>query len=189
MTITAVPGDAPARPGRARAVVVAAAAVLATVAALALATKPGAPPRLVSTEATAETGPAEIVLTFSSRPDAATSHVAVRDADGMVINAGELSADGARLRQPVRAPGPGGYTVAFHVTFDDGAELSGSTASGTVAAPAAGEAVAGDHSHGVDPVGAVLLLLDAATVAVVGVLLMRRPRRPLSEKDTDGIKR
>ncbi|GAA1798551.1 hypothetical protein GCM10009682_20170 [Luedemannella flava] len=189
MTVTAVPGDTRARPRRARVALVAAAAVLVAVAVLALAAKPGAPPRLLSTEAAADTGPAEIVLTFSGRPDASTSHVAVRDADGMVINAGELSADGARLRQPVRAPGPGGFTVAFHVTFDDGAELSGSTASGAVAAPAAADTAAGEHSHGVDPVGAVLLLLDAATVAVVGVLLMRRPRRPLSARDNDGIDR
>ncbi|MFC7483197.1 hypothetical protein ACFQX7_28810 [Luedemannella flava] len=107
MTVTAVPGDTRARPRRARVALVAAAAVLVAVAVLALAAKPGAPPRLLSTEAAADTGPAEIVLTFSGRPDASTSHVAVRDADGMVINAGELSADGARLRQPVRAPGPG----------------------------------------------------------------------------------
>jgi len=96
-----------------------------------------------------------------------------------------------RLRQPVNITATGDVRVVYHVTFVDGAELTGTlhftvkarsaAGSGVTTGPAANtnDAVAGStHQHGVDPISAALLALDGIVALAALVLLMRRPNRP-----------
>ena len=71
-------------------------------------------------------------------------------------------------------------TVAYHVTFTDGAVLAGSLRFTARSAAAAGQpsASASAHQHDIDPVRAGLLVVDGIAVLAVVVLLLRRPRRP-----------
>lgn len=124
--------------------------------------------------------PAAVTLSFSATPDAALSHVSVRDSAGREVTTGPLRAGAVReLRRDVRITGRGDYTVAFHVAFTDGSETIGarsfSVGTGVAPPPAAAEAAAG-HQHEIDPLSAVLLVVDLAAVAGVGLLLLLRPR-------------
>jgi hypothetical protein len=63
-------------------------------------------------------------------------------------------------------------------TFVDGAELAGALhfVVGSTG-PATNDAGVGSaHRHGVDPLGAALLVLDGVVALAAVVLLMRRPR-------------
>jgi len=130
--------------------------------------------------------PTSVELEFSAAPDPALSHISVRDAAGHEVSSGPAVRDSGRtLRQPVAATEPGDYSVAFHVEFADGSELVGARffSAGTGLPPAAGAAeraaataAVGAHEHGVDPLSAVLLVVDLVVGLSVVLLLMRRPR-------------
>jgi copper resistance protein C len=74
-------------------------------------------------------------------------------------------------------PAAGEVTVAYHVTFTDGTELADSPRfTAQSADPAGRRASEATHQHNIDPVSAVLLVIDGIAALAVGVLLMRRPR-------------
>ena len=172
------------------------AAVLAVVLAVVLANGPRAGGRAAvrSTSpadgATLARAPTEVALSFTGPVDQSRSHIVVMDGSGAasVRSAGALrqTAPG-RLSQPITVTAAGEVTVAYHVTFTDGAELAGSlrftAQSGAAArepapAPAPAPASTSAHRHDIDPVSAGLLVVDGIAVLAVVVLLMRRPRRP-----------
>ncbi|MDQ7904037.1 copper resistance protein CopC [Phytohabitans sp. ZYX-F-186] len=120
--------------------------------------------------------PDAVELAVSKRPDVGRSHVSVVDGSGSPVRAGPLAAVGAdRLRLPVAIVGRGTFTVAYHVELAGGGELAGSWRFGIGATPAgpAPEQEAA-HAHGVDPIGATLLVVDGLVVLGVAVLLLRR---------------
>ncbi|MGN9910231.1 copper resistance CopC family protein [Phytohabitans sp. LJ34] len=133
--------------------------------------------------------PAAVELTFSAVPAAADSHVAVVDESGAKVDTGELALVAAgTLRRPVSIGAAGDYTVAYHVEFEGGGEAKGILrfSVGTGAPPPASDravevataAVSDTHGHGVDPIGATLLVIDGLVVlVVVGLLYLRRPVR------------
>jgi methionine-rich copper-binding protein CopC len=124
-------------------------------------------------------GPRSVDLTFDRRPDLAQSHVGVRDSDSVALDRGELTAAGPRtVRQPIETAGAGTVVVAYHIVFDDGTQTTGSVrfSVGTGTAPA-GAADGSGHEHGVDPLGASLLVVDLAVLIGVVVMLRLRPRR------------
>ncbi|WP_460846752.1 copper resistance protein CopC [Phytohabitans suffuscus] len=129
-------------------------------------------------------GPRSVDLTFDRRPDLAQSHIGVRDSASVSLDRGELTASGPRtVRQPIEAVGVGTVVVGYHVVFDDGSQTSGSVrfSVGTGTAPAAADGAQLDASihggHGVDPLGATLLVVDLAVLIGVLVMLKLRPRR------------
>jgi hypothetical protein len=101
---------------------------------------------------------------------------------GSALNAGALrQAAPERLSQPVEVTAAGEVTVAYHVTFTDGAELAGRLRFTARSGSAAGRPVPqSTHQHDIDPVTAGLLVIDGIAALAVGVLLMRRarPRAP-----------
>jgi hypothetical protein len=109
-------------------------------------------------------------------------HVSVRDSTGTPVAVGRAERVGPdRLRQRVSIAGPGAVTVAYHVTFTGGGTLTGTLRFGVgdgVAAAGREPAAAGGHGHDVDPLSAVLLILDGAVAVGAVLLLMLRPRRP-----------
>ncbi|MFG3691275.1 copper resistance CopC family protein [Micromonospora sp. NPDC047740] len=130
--------------------------------------------------------PTQVELTFSRPPVAARSHLAVVTEDGRRVNPSDTpTAAGRRLVQAVSIQRPGVFTIAYHVEFADGGEAQGSrrfsvgTGAPPPAAPVPAEAAAvSEHQHGVDPVSAVLLVVDGLVVlgAVTMLLRTRRPR-------------
>jgi methionine-rich copper-binding protein CopC len=142
--------------------------------------------RLPAADSVLAAAPQEVVLTLSGNPDLARSNVSVRDSRGTLVDAGVLTSDGqAVLRRPVLIRTSGDFTAAYHVVLDDAVQLIGSWrfSVGTGRPPGSGRSGAGpdvarpEHDHGVDPVGAVVLLADAVVLAVVAVLLVVTPRR------------
>ena len=132
--------------------------------------------------ATLARAPTEVALSFTGPVDQGRSHIFVVDGPGAASagNAGVLrqTAPG-RLSQPITVTAAGEVTVAYHVTFTDGAELAGSLRFTAQSGNAAGRpAPAPGHQHGIDPVSAGLLVVDGIAALAVVVLLMRRPRRP-----------
>ncbi|MGB2567051.1 copper resistance CopC family protein [Micromonospora citrea] len=134
--------------------------------------------------------PDEVTLRLSTGADPVLSHVTVRDSAGATVNDGRVRADGERgLRQPVRLARPGDYSVAYHITFANGQDDTGVLrfSVGTGVAPrSTGEIPdaitdSADHAHGVDPVGATLLVVDGLVLLAVLVLLLRR--RPSGTPD------
>ncbi|MEW2593781.1 copper resistance CopC family protein [Micromonospora aurantiaca] len=129
--------------------------------------------------------PSAVELVFTGRPVAADSHVAVRDAAGRSLAVGEPRPSGDRsLVQAVRSAERGDVVVAYHVVLADGSEKSGTLwfSVGTGVRPArvpdqGGEAAAPLHEHGIDPLSAVLLLINAVVVFVAVAMLVLRPRR------------
>ena len=153
--------------------------------------------------ATLAQAPTEVDLAFTGPVDPNRSHVLVTDGSGAPLTTGALQQTGPqRLSQPISVPAAGEVTVDYHVTFTDGAALTGSwrftvgsgtvgsgtVGSGTVGSGTAGSSTAGSgqpaptsgHQHDIDPVSAGLLLADGITVLAVLVLLLRRPRRRAS---------
>jgi hypothetical protein len=127
-------------------------------------------------------------LMLSAAPDPNLSHVSVVDSDRRPVGTGDLTLVGGRqLRQPVRIAARGNYTIAYHITFEDGSDLIGVVrfSVGTGVAPpvpdAAGqradEDLAQQHVHDIDPMSGVLLVADLAVLVAVALLLLRRPGR------------
>jgi methionine-rich copper-binding protein CopC len=151
---------------------------------------PASAPELAASEpadrAALATAPEAVKLVFSAPAAVEDSHIAVLAEGGASVGAGELASPAPdTLRQPVAATGPGTFTVAYHVTFDDGAEATGvirfsvgtgepPPPLGAAEADAATDAAAVEHPHMIDPLSAVLLVLDGLAVAIVAALLMRR---------------
>jgi methionine-rich copper-binding protein CopC len=131
--------------------------------------------------------PATIRLLFDRAPDPAQSHLGIADDSGARLAEGEVSMDGPHgLRQPMRAT-EGNVAVAYHVVFTDGSETFGSfrfsvgtglaTRTTDRRAEKAAESVVLGHQHSIDPISAVLLVVDFLVAAGVVLLLMLRPRR------------
>jgi methionine-rich copper-binding protein CopC len=122
--------------------------------------------------------PDAVELVVSKRPDAGRSHVSVVDGAGEPVPAGALIPVGAdRLRLPVTIAGRGTFTVAYHVELAGGGELAGSWRFGIGGTPAGPAPETAGHGHGVDPVGATLLVVDGFVVLGVAIMLLRRPAR------------
>jgi methionine-rich copper-binding protein CopC len=170
---------------------------LAVMLALVLADSPGDSPRHHGRAAVTSTSPAdgatlaraptEVALSFTRPVDRSRSHILVGDgsAAASARNAGMLrQTEPGRLSQPITVTAAGAVTVAYHVTFIDGAQLAGSLRFTAQSAAAAGQpmsassAAASAHQHDIDPVSAGLLVVDGIAVFAVVVLLLRRPRRP-----------
>lgn len=116
------------------------------------------------------TGPGEASLTLSADVDAELSHLAVTGPDGRPVPAGPPVAGPANvLTVPVDLEPGSAYSLTYHVIGRDGGVASGEI--GTTGATAS----AHDHGHGVDPLSAVLLLINLGVVLVVGWLLLTRP--------------
>lgn len=166
-------------------------AVAAAVTVPALATAAWADDSLVSAEPAAGAvlgeAPGAVILRFTGAVSGADSHIAVATAGGEQVADGEAVQTGQReMRQPIRATAPGDLTVAYHVIFLDGASATGvyRFSAGTGVPPAPLSATAqqqataevSQHRHQVDGASAVLLVVDGAVLAVVVLLLRRRPR-------------
>lgn len=124
--------------------------------------------------------PDAVELAVSVRPDSGRSHMSVVDGFGAPVPVGTLAGVGTyRLRLPVTIVGQGTFTVVYHVELAGGGELAGSWRFGIGATPAGGPAPeSAAHGHGVDPVGATLLVVDGLVViGVIALLLRRRARR------------
>jgi methionine-rich copper-binding protein CopC len=118
-------------------------------------------------------GPGAARLTLSSDVDVAQSHVTVTSPDGREVRTGPITAGPADvLTVPVVLDAGVAYTVGYHIIGADGAVAAGSA---PLTPGAAGPAPAHDHGHGVDPLSAVLLLINFGVVVVVGWLLLTRP--------------
>ncbi len=124
--------------------------------------------------------PTAVEIRISSRPDVDRSHIAVRGSGPNPLTTGPLAAAGDDgLRQGLAVPGPDDLVVAYHIVTVDGRDVSGITRftvgpAGVRAAPAPPPP---PHAHGVDPVGAALLIVDGLALLAVLVLLARRPAR------------
>lgn len=143
-------------------------------------------------QAVLTTAPREVTLTFSVTPDADRSHLAVVDERGRRVSSpDEPDRQGTSLTQAVTIDGSGTFTIVYHVSFTDGTELDGwrrfSVGTGRPPPPpsraereANADLVTG-HRHGVDPVSAVLLVVNALVVA--GVVVLLRLTRPAADTD------
>lgn len=131
--------------------------------------------------------PSTVELVASATPDVAASHVTVWDAAGADVDAGTLSRAGDTLRQPVAIDRTGNFTMTYHVVFAGGHDTVGVVrfSVGTGVAPPvpdaarqrADEALAAQHTHDIDPLSGVFLVLDVVVVAAVALLLFSNPRR------------
>jgi methionine-rich copper-binding protein CopC len=135
--------------------------------------------------------PTEVEFSFTEPVDQGRSHISVVTGSGAAgpgaasaRNAGALRQTApARLSQPITVTASGAVTVAYHVTFTNGAELAGSLRFTAQSGTGAGRpAPASGHQHDVDPVSAGLLVVDGIAALAVVVLLMRRPRRPAPDR-------
>jgi methionine-rich copper-binding protein CopC len=123
--------------------------------------------------------PAEVELVFTEPVE--RFHVAVRDSAGTAVARGQARLGRPdQVRQPVAITVPSAVTVAYHVSFATGQELTGTVRFGVGAsvdlAPAPPDV---PHGHDIDPLSAVLLVADGVVVVgAVLLLLFRRPRRP-----------
>jgi methionine-rich copper-binding protein CopC len=131
--------------------------------------------------ATLARAPTEVGLAFTGPVDPNRSHIVVTDgsATASARAAGTpRQTEPRRLSQPISVTAAGEVTVAYHVTFTDGAVLAGSWRFTVGSGNDAGEpAPVSAHRHDIDPVSAGLLVADGITVLAVVVLLLRRPRR------------
>lgn len=148
---------------------------------------PAAPAQVISISpangALLSGAPSSVELVLSGDVDVSLSHVTVRDSAGTTVNTGEVSQiAGEPLRQPVRTDASGDFTIAYHVILTDGREVTGWTnfSVNTGVAPAnpavAPEVDDGGHSHGVDPIGAALLVVNAFVLIGVFIMLRIRPK-------------
>ncbi|RUL92118.1 copper resistance CopC family protein [Verrucosispora sp. FIM060022] len=160
----------------------------------------GTPARVLSVDpgdgAALTSPPDAVTLRLSTGADSVLSHVTVRDNTGNAVNDGRVRADGKTgLRQPVRLTDPGDYSIAYHITFSNGQDATGILrfSVGTGAPPQGIVDVPdpilddADHAHGIDPLGATLLVIDGLVLVVVLALLLRRParhRRPPARAST-----
>jgi len=152
--------------------------------------------RLVSSvptpDAVLAAAPSAVELSFSGPVNAGLSHVSVFDSAGVQLNAaGVVNSDAATLRQEIARPRNGVVTVAYHAVLRDGSQAKGvirfSVGTGEPPAPGAPALGLPSHDHGVDPVGASLLVVDAVVlVGAVLLLMMRRPGPDLRAIERDG---
>ena len=164
-----------------------AAVAIALTVAVVLADRPPDPGRVSVTSTSPADGaalawaPTEVELSFTGPVDPGRSHISVLSGSdtGSARNAGALRQVAPdRLSQPIAVTAGGEVTVAYHVTFTDGAELAGSLRFTARSGNASGRPTpAAAHQHGIDPVSAGLLVADGIVALTVGILLMRRPRR------------
>jgi methionine-rich copper-binding protein CopC len=119
--------------------------------------------------------PTEVVLTTAGQPDAGLSHLSVRSDRGATVEAGKVRGEPDSLGLPIRVTEPGSYTAEYHVVLTDGRESIGAMrfSVGTGVAPPVLGAVA--HDHGVDPLGATLLMIDFAVLFAAVLMLRLRP--------------
>ncbi|MGX6601996.1 copper resistance CopC family protein [Micromonosporaceae bacterium Da 78-11] len=159
-------------------------ALALTVASPARADTPGVSGNPVDGAALAQP-PARVTVDFGRPVDPELTHVGVTGGSGTEVSAGEPYVQAGLVEVPVTVTGRGDVTVAYHVTFTDGAGQVGAYrfSVGTGVVPAAlsvgaGRRAAADlpHSHGIDPVGATLLVVDAVVLAGALLLLRLRPR-------------
>jgi methionine-rich copper-binding protein CopC len=147
---------------------------------------PGAVVSRPPDHAALRTAPAAVELTIEDLPDASRSHVTVWDSAGRSHNSGPLSGGGDTLSQPIRISAAGNYQCVYHIVVADGSDAAGviafSVGTGVPPPDAAphdqAAAAAAEHQHGVDPIGAALLLADVLVAAGVAVLLLRRRPGP-----------
>ena len=102
--------------------------------------------------ATLDALPSEVTLTFTEdiNPPA---YVVVRHADDTALAEGEAQVEGALVRQPITAGGPGDYTLAYSVVSADGHRVTGElsfTVTGDAAAPSPGATDTPAPSPGAD---------------------------------------
>lgn len=102
--------------------------------------------------ATLDDLPSEVTLTFTEdiNPPA---YVVVRHADDTALAEGEARVEGALVRQPITAGGPGDYTLAYSVVSADGHRVTGElsfTVTGDAAAPSPGATDTPAPSPGAD---------------------------------------
>ncbi|GIF16395.1 copper resistance CopC family protein [Actinoplanes teichomyceticus] len=116
--------------------------------------------------------PAEVVLTFSGRPETSLVHIVVTGADGTTMPQQQPRVSGDRIVAPLTAIGAGAYRVAYHVELSDGSQIAGDigfAVGAGAAAPAAG------HAHlSKDPLSLVLVVLDVVLAVVLVVVMLRR---------------
>ncbi|TDC42927.1 copper resistance protein CopC [Micromonospora sp. KC213] len=147
-------------------------------------------------QAVLATAPTRVVVTFAAEPLAEGYHLTVLDTEGRPVGDTEAVRSGHTLTRDVAIDRPGDFTTVWHVRFADGRELTGwrrfSVGTGQPPAPLsdaqrqAAEAVGSTHGHGVDPVSAVLLVVNALVVAiVVTMLLVTRPPRGDTDDSPD----
>jgi methionine-rich copper-binding protein CopC len=138
--------------------------------------------------------PRVVELTFNRVPDPALSHVGVVDGSAARLDTGDVTLSGpGTLRERIRTAAKGTVVVAYHVVFTDGTEAFGSIrfSVGTGVAPPAiagnvqraAEASALAHTHDIDPLSAILLVVDLGVLVGVVLLLILRPKRR-----TDGLR-
>lgn len=131
-------------------------------------------------EATLDTGPAEVVLTFDQpvQEGKGLNSIAVTGPDGKPWQGGPATVDSNVVTAPVRELGPKGvYTIGYRIVSADGHPVSGeltftltTAGNGTPAPETSQNAVGGDSGGGV-PVwvwlaGAVVLLGAGMVVAL-----------------------
>jgi hypothetical protein len=121
-----------------------------------------------------------VVLEFSAPPDPGQSHLSTRDSSGAEVGTGVPDRDGSTgLRLPVSIRAAGNYTVAYHVVFGDGTDVTGalrfSVGTGAPPPPVDGLSAGHDH-HAVDPLSGALLVADVVVLVAVVLMLLRRPR-------------
>ncbi|MDG4774997.1 copper resistance CopC family protein [Solwaraspora sp. WMMD792] len=186
-------------------VAVAAVAGVAVVAAVLLATPGSAraddgrllladPP----VDAALSVAPTGVTLSFTDTVQPELSHVEVFDGAGDEVTDGDyrqVAPD--RVHQPVQIGADGDYTVAYHVTFPDGSDVTDvyRFSVGTGVPPAALDAATreartdavSEHAHEIDGFSATLLVIDGLVLFVVIALLWLRPRdgRPTSLRYRD----
>ena len=153
----------------------AALAVLLTAAVLARGPQPAVAVTTPADGASVPILPTEVDLGFTAAVD--EFHVSARDAGGTPVTVGQaypVAPD--RLRQPISVAAPGVVTVVYHVTFAGGGTVSGTLRFGVGGATVVGAGpVAEAHGHAVDPLSAVLLILDGAVAVGAVLLLVLRP--------------
>lgn len=158
-------------------------AALAGVAAMVLPGAARADPQLTGSTpadgAVVSAAPREVLLAFGAVPRPGDAHVSVTDARGEVVSVGRPRVTGNTVRQAIAGAATGAAAVTYHVTFDAGGQASGVVRFGIGAGGGLDRpADAAVHAHGIDPLSAVLLVVDGvALVVVVLLLVLRRPRR------------
>ncbi|MDI1461475.1 copper resistance protein CopC [Catellatospora sp. KI3] len=126
--------------------------------------------------------PTEVELTFAGTFEPREVHVTVADAAGRTVG-DRPEVDGDVVGVPVVLGADGGYLVAYHIVLADGQVLAGQTGfrytRGAVASapPRTAPPAASGHSHGGDdPLSIGLTFLAAVLVAVMVMMMVRRPR-------------
>lgn len=144
-------------------------------------------------DAVLATAPDQVTMTFTADVQPELSHIEVFDDSGAEVSSGGYTQpEPKRMRLPLDVLAAGDYTIAYHVTFPDGTDLTDlhrfSVGTGTPPAPldaatrqASTDAVS-QHAHRIDGFSATLLVIDGLVLLVVLAMLWLRPRdgRPMT---------